>query len=113
MTIGFGEQRNRFNAEFFTREDDHKSDFSTICDEYFSEHLFKCLHRSYRGRMAKSFSPYSTGWPFSTSMLTISPARSDSISFMSFMASMMHTTLPFSTKSPTETNASEFGEGAW
>ena len=40
-------------------------------------------------RMPKSGSPYSTGLPFSTKICTTSPATSDSISFINFIASMM------------------------
>ena len=40
------------------------------------------------------------GWPLETRHLTISPAASDSISFISFMASTMQITWPFSTWSP-------------
>ena len=42
------------------------------------------------GCMPKSGWPYSTGCPFSTKMRSTSPLMSDSISFMSFMASTMH-----------------------
>ena len=41
-----------------------------------------------------SGSPYSTGWPFSTSIAFTVPSRSDSISFRSFIASMMHRVSP-------------------
>src|SRR5580704_794716 len=61
------------------------------------------------GRSANSGSPYSTGWPFSISTRTTSPPTSASISFMSFMASMMHTVCPASTKSPTRTNGPASG----
>src|SRR5690349_1563401 len=105
VTIRFREDCHCFDAEFFARKDDSEGNLTTIRDKYLSKH-------GYRGRMAKSFSPYSTGWPFSTRMLTTSPATSDSISFISFIASMMQITLPFSTKSPIETNGSTFGEGA-
>src|SRR5262245_65361833 len=101
MAVRLRKHSNRLDPEFLTGKDDSECDLSTISDEYFSEHGF--LGGDYRGRMARSFSPYSTGWPFSTNMLTISPATSDSISFMSFIASIMHTTDPFSTKSPIET----------
>src|SRR5580700_10825528 len=61
------------------------------------------------GRMPKSASPYSTGCPFSTKMRTTSPATSDSISFINFMASMMHSTWPDSTFAPMATKGSEPG----
>src|SRR5436190_22393474 len=106
MAVYFRENGNRADSEFFARQNNSECDFSSIRYEYFSK------HQVYLCRMAKSFSPYSTGWPFSTRILTISPATSDSISFISFIASMMHTTDPFSIKSPIETNASELGDAA-
>src|SRR5262249_18346965 len=41
------------------------------------------------GSSRKSGCPYSTGWPFSTRIFTMRPAAFDSISFISFIASMM------------------------
>ena len=38
--------------------------------------------------------PYSTGWPFSTRIALTTPALSDSISFISFIASMMQSVSP-------------------
>src|SRR5207253_775225 len=66
----------------------------------------------FRCRMANSSCPYSIGCPLATSLFTTSPATSDSISFISFMASTMHNTCPTSTKSPTFTNGGAPGEGA-
>jgi len=42
------------------------------------------------GLMANSSCPYSMGALFATSIFTISPATSDSISFINFIASTMH-----------------------
>src|SRR5438128_6158717 len=106
MSDDFVKNSNGLDTLLFTLKNDPEGYFPAIRDEYFLEHI-------YRGRMAKSFSPYSTGWPSSTRTLTTSPATSDSISFINFMASIMQTTLPLSTKSPTDTNDSEPGEGAW
>ncbi len=64
---------------------------------------------SVRGRIANRRSPYCTGWPFSRRRLTISPSYSESISFISFIASMMQSTWPFFTVSPTSTNAAAPG----
>src|SRR6202012_328070 len=63
--------------------------------------------KPHRALIANSGCPYSTGCPGFTSTCTISPAASDSISFISFMASTMQSTLPVSTWSPTFTKASE------
>src|SRR5206468_2057741 len=63
------------------------------------------------GRMLKSASPNWTGCPFSWCTFTISPATSASISFMSFMASMMQRTWPTLTRSPVPTKGGELGSG--
>ena len=56
--------------------------------------------------------PYSTGWPFSASTCLTTPALSASISFMSFIASMMHSVSPTWTVSPTSTKGFAPGEAA-
>src|SRR5207248_10510425 len=78
----------------------------------FAMRIFLNIEWDYLGRMANSAWPYSTGCPLVTSFFTISPATSDSISFISFMASTMHSTVPASTASPIFTNGGEPGEGA-
>ena len=62
--------------------------------------------------MMKSDWPNSTGWPFSTQTSLTVPSMSASTSLRSFMASMMQTTWPFLTVSPTLTKGSAPGEGA-
>src|SRR5580704_9870419 len=64
-----------------------------------------------RTRMANSSCPYSIGCPFVTSLFTSSPAASDSISFMSFIASTMHNTCPVAIMSPGFTKGGAPGEG--
>src|SRR3954470_22499340 len=59
----------------------------------------------------KSGWPYSTGWPFSTRIAFTSPEASASISFMSFIASMMQMVSPSFTACPTSTNALASGDG--
>ena len=56
--------------------------------------------------------PNSTGWPFSAKTCFTTPALSDSISFMSFMASMMQSVSPTATSSPTCTNGWASGDAA-
>eukprot|EP00879_Flechtneria_rotunda_P006017 GHRR01006329.1.p1 GENE.GHRR01006329.1~~GHRR01006329.1.p1 ORF type:complete len:156 (-),score=46.38 GHRR01006329.1:610-1077(-) len=56
--------------------------------------------------------PGATDWPFSTHTFTTSPPTSASISFISFIASMMHTVCPFFTRSPSFTNGGSPGAGA-
>ena len=60
--------------------DDAAGDFAAIGDQYFFQHYFT----------TNSGWSYSTGWPFSTRILTISPATSASIWLSIFIASMMH-----------------------
>src|SRR5260370_12723166 len=61
--------------------------------------------------MEKRGCPYSTGCPFSTKIRMTSPETSDSISFMSFIASTMQSACPVSTCAPTFTKASAPGLG--
>ena len=48
------------------------------------------------GRIPNNGCPYSTGCPFSAKIRSTSPPMSDSISFISFMASTMHSVCPAS-----------------
>src|SRR5690606_21234858 len=68
--------------------------------------------RAYAGRTRKRTVPYSTGVSLATHTSTISPETSHSISFMIFMASMMHTTWPGFTIVPTWARAGEPGDEA-
>ena len=68
------------------------------------------LHSDYS--ITNKGSPYSTGVPFSTKMALTTPDFSASISFISFMASMMHRVWPSFTVWPTSTNGSEVGLAA-
>src|SRR5947209_8641214 len=78
----------------------------------FAMSIFLNIGSDYFGRIVNSAWPYSTGCPLLTSFFKISPATSDSISFISFIASTMHNTVPTSTVSPAFTNGGEPGEGA-
>src|SRR5262245_17914497 len=64
------------------------------------------------GSSRKSGCPYSTGWPFSTRTFTMRPAALDSISFISFIASMMQRIWPSFTTSPSRTKGSAVGAEA-
>jgi hypothetical protein len=57
------------------------------------------------GSTRNSGCPNSTGCPFSTRISVIFPGSSASISFISFIASMMQRTWPFFTTEPTSTKA--------
>src|ERR687888_234212 len=61
------------------------------------------------GSMRNNGWPYSTAWPFSTRIFTTRPATLASISFMSFIASMMQTIWPSLTTSPSRTYGSAVG----
>jgi hypothetical protein len=92
------------DAELLARGDDPQGDLPAVRDEDLAEHQ--------AGRIPNSFSPNSTGWPFFGKASTIVPATSASISFISFIASMMQSVAPFSTVSPIFTNGSASGFGA-
>src|SRR3989442_704553 len=64
------------------------------------------------GSIRKSGWPYSTAWPFSTKILTIRPPTFDSISFISFIASMIQRIWPSLTTVPSFTYGSALGDGA-
>ena len=110
---------DRADPELAARIDDAKRDFPTICDQDLLEHgshgrqdqrscrlksgarrgpstsTFDCIlvpKVSYPVLIANSRSPYCTGCPLSTNTFTISPPCSESISFINFIASMMHRT---------------------
>ena len=55
----------------------------------------------------------STGSPFSTAISATRPASGVATSFMSFIASTMHTVCPASTTSPTATNGLSPGWADW
>ena len=57
-------------------------------------------------------SPNCTGLPFSASTSVITPSVSALISFITFIASMMQSTVSGETRSPTFTNGGDSGEGA-
>src|SRR5690606_14659522 len=60
--------------------------------------------------MVNSGWSYSTGWPSSTRMDSITPLVSASMWFIIFMASTMHRVSPFFTVWPTSTKDGELGE---
>ena len=90
VAVGLGIDGDGLNPQFLAGANDANRDFAAVGDE----DLFKPV------RMANSASPYSTGWPFITSLLSMMPECSASISFISFIDSMMQSTLPGCTVSP-------------
>src|SRR5688572_1154609 len=108
IAVGLGMHGDGLDAHLLAGRDDAKGDLAAIGDEDFREHV---ADRSYTFT-AKSFSPYSTGCPFCGKTLTMVPSMSDSISFISFIASMMQRTLPLEMRSPGLTNDSASGFAA-
>src|SRR6266853_887367 len=118
IPVRFGVNRDGGDSQFLARINHAQGDFTTIGNEDFSKHLRPVIPRwrfSYFllpvGRNANSGSPYSTGCPFSTMMRATSPLLSASISFINFMASIIHTVWPAWTVSPTFTKGPDSGLG--
>src|SRR6185369_818705 len=109
VAIGFGVHRDRADTQFLGRADHSQRDLAAVGNQDFPEHSRLDAHR---GRIENSASPYTTGRPFSTSLAVMMPATSASISFISFIDSMMHSTWPGSTASPTRTKEGAPGAAA-
>ena len=75
VAVGLGIDRHRLDAQFLASADDADCNFAAVGDE----DLLKSV------RMANRASPYSTGCPFITSLLSTMPLTSHSISFISFI----------------------------
>src|ERR1700730_8489683 len=84
-----------------------QGDLAAIGDEDLVEHGRATRYR--RGSTRNKGWPNSTGWAFSTRTLTTRPAIFDSISFMSFIASMMQRVWPSFTVSPSLTKGAPSG----
>src|SRR5690606_2624093 len=98
LGVGGGMHGDGLDAELTAGPQDAQGDFPAVRDQDLLEH----------GRaqsMTKRGWPYSTGSPFSTRMALITPLASASISFISFVASMMHRRSPSETDWPTSTSA--------
>src|SRR5579871_5382117 len=87
VPVGLGIDGNSLNTHLPAGADDAERDLAAIGDKDFVEH-------AYATSSTKSGCPYSTGWPFSTRILMTLPAASLSISFMSFIASIMQSVVP-------------------
>jgi hypothetical protein len=86
------------DAELLAGAEDTKRDLSAVGDQDLREHGRRRVHS-----MIISGSPYSTGWPSSTMMLSTVPARGAGIWFIVFIASTMRSVCPSRTLSPTST----------
>jgi hypothetical protein len=100
LGVGFGMHGHRAHAEFAAGTQDAQGDFAPVCYENLAKHAQPITNIG---------CPYSTACPFSTWMALITPEMSASISFISFMASMMHKVSPVLTACPTSTNGAASG----
>jgi hypothetical protein len=103
VLVGLRVDGDRLDAELPARRDDAQGDLAAVGDQDFLEHQ--------AFRMANRRSLNWTGWPFSTYAFSMIPSNSLSISFISFIASMMQSTWPLRTVSPTSTNGFAPGSG--
>src|SRR5262249_10220171 len=101
-----GVHRDRGDAQLAAGADHPQRDLAPVGDQ----DLLEALGHSY-GRIWKSGSPNSTGWPFSASTATTVPSTSDSISFISFIASTIQSTWPLRTWLPTSAKGAASGDG--
>src|SRR3974377_846549 len=111
VPVGFRIHRHGLDVQFFAGADHSQGDFPAVGYENLLEHNLEGRYRLRLGRMPNRGCPYSTGCPFSTNIRSTSPLISDSISFISFIASTMHSVCQTSTCRPTFTNGSAPGLG--
>ncbi len=102
--IDVGVYGHGLNAQLAACANNPDGYLAAVGDQY----LLKKLHYD-SGSIRNNGSSYSTGWAFSTSTFLIKPSASASISFISFMASMMQITCPFLTLSPSSANGAASG----
>src|SRR4051812_4242569 len=86
LGIGFRVHDYGPNPQFTTGSLNPKCYLAPVGDQDLPEHRHQA--------MMKSGWPYSTGWPFSTRIALTVPVLSHSISFISFIASMMQMIWP-------------------
>src|SRR6058998_968210 len=92
------------NIQLLAGPDDPDRDLAAVGNEDLLKHPYSSGRAP--GSIRKSGSPYSTGLAFSARIFTTRPSVSDSISFISFMASTMQRTWPFFTYEPSSTYTS-------
>ncbi len=123
IDIGLGVDRHGLHSQFAAGADHPEGDFASVGNEDFREHRrwvggsdyregakrHDRTNRRYLSR--KRMSPNWTGVESSTLTSAIVPLISALISFMTFMASMMHRVCPSLTGSPTLTKGSASGVG--
>src|SRR5258706_7104336 len=107
--VGLRVHGDRLDAELAARANDAQRDLAAIGDEDLLKHRATLRGKKLGGKfqaflMRKSFWPNSTAFPFCAKIATIVPECSASISFISFIASMMQSVCPARTTEPTSTN---------
>src|SRR5271165_3646532 len=98
FAVSLGINGNCLEPEVVTGPDDTDRDFTTVSNKNF-------FHTT-----RNNLVPNSTGWALSMRISAIVPLMPDLTSFITFIASMMQTTVFSSTRSPTFTNAASSGE---
>src|SRR5262249_61638113 len=97
---------DRLDAELPARAGDPQRDLAAVRDQDLLEHA-----QSSAGSRYISTCSNSTRSPFSTTISATTPPSEAATSFMSFIASTMHTVSPAPTVVPTSTKAFAPGEG--
>ena len=111
LLVGLGVDGYGLDPHFLAGTQDPQGDFAAVGDQDFFQ-LRRLQHQRLSAvqTMVNSGWSYSTGWPSSTRMDSITPLVSASMWFIIFIASTMHRVSPFFTLWPTSTKAGEVGE---
>src|SRR5207253_10196564 len=112
LFVGSRVNRDGLDAHFLAGAQDPQGNFTAVGDQDFFQ-LRRFQHRwlSAVQTMVNSGWSYSTGWPFSTRMDSITPLDPAWMWFIIFIASTMQMVSPFFTLWPTSTKAGEVGAG--
>ena len=106
VAVGGGVDRDGLDAELAAGADDADGNLAAVGDQDAAE------HGGYSAETRRRGCPNSTTAPFSTRTRRTTPETPALTSFMTFMASMMQTTVAGVTESPTLTKGSISGEEA-
>ena len=95
FAVGGGVHGHRLDTQLLAGTQDTQGDLATVGDQDFFQ-LLHCRLPGHQTMVNRGWS-YSTGWPFSTRMDSITPLASASMWFIIFIASTMHRMSPFFT----------------
>src|SRR5450830_252312 len=111
LLVGIGVDGDGLDPQFLAGAQDPQCNFTAVGDQDYFQ-LRRIRHRwlSALQTMVNSGWSYSTGWPSSTRIDSITPLVSASMWFIIFMASTMHRVSPFFTLWPTSTKDGAAGE---